>query len=142
MVHLADTRVSETLSGQYGIRDIMIAMSVAALIMATIKFFGSQSYTQDWSRILTAFGLITVSFFLLSWPVVVTCLSERWLLLTVFSVILIAGIYLAQQPVFSSILGPSGDFKFFLFLDAPFVLVVVLHSLIARGFGYRLKAMV
>ena len=30
-------------------------------------------------------------------------------------------------------------FEFFIFLDAPFVIVVALHSLIARAFGFRLK---
>ena len=139
IVRLADTQVSDELSSQYGIRDIMIVMSVVALAAAAVKVVGEQGNAYL-SQMLIVFGLIALSFFLMSWPVVVACLSERWLQLAVFSGLMVVAIFFAQSPVFTSVLGPGWARGFFLFLDTPFVLAVAVHSLIARGFGYRLKA--
>ncbi len=139
IVRLHDTQVSdgnaESFSGQYGIRDIMIIMSVAALFTASIKFFGSQGLP----KMLIIFGLISASFFLISWSVVATCLSQRWRALAVLSAVLVASVFFSQYPIFTSILGPGGDAGFFFFLDISLVLAVAQHALIARGFGYRLK---
>jgi hypothetical protein len=137
VVRLVDIQEVDGFTGQYGIRDIMIVMSIAAIGIAGIKFLSSQVH-RDLLEMFTIFALITISFFLISWPIVVTCLSKRWVLLVAFSSFLIAAIFLLQPPVFGSVLGPGGDANFFIFLDIPFVLSVALHSLIARWFGYRL----
>jgi hypothetical protein len=135
------TGAADEYSGQYGIRDIMIVMSIVAVGIAVIKFFSALELARDLTEMLAIFALISASFFLISWPVVVTCLSERWKALALFSSLLVVAICLLQPSIFRAILGPGGSLEFFLFLNTPFVFEVAVHSLIARWFGYRLRTM-
>jgi hypothetical protein len=138
---LVSTQAADHFSGQYGIRDILIVMSIVAVGIAVIKFFSALALTHDIAEMFAIFALISASFFLMSWPIVVTCLNERWRVLAIFSSLLVLAICLLQPPIFRSILGPGGSFGFFCFLDIPFVFAVALHSLIARSFGYRLRTL-
>lgn len=138
---LTSTQAAEHYSGQYGIRDIMIVMSIVAVGIAVIKFFTAYKFSSDMLLMFAIFALISASFFLMSWPIVVTCLNERWKVLAIFSSLLVLIIGLLQPPIFRSILGPGGSLGFFFFLDIPFVFAIALHSLIARMFGYRLRTL-
>lgn len=136
----SDMNLSESVVRvQYRIRDLLTLMVVVAILAGLIK-----SKLSNFVAALKAvhvFTLIVCFYFFLSWPAIIACLSQRWKnfgCVAVFNTIVVFG---SQEPVFSAIVGSFGaePMLFFFCLDAPFVLSVVVHSLIARRFGYILR---
>lgn len=126
-------------SVQYRIRDLLILMSVVAIFACLIKSKLSNFVAA--LETVHVFTLIVCFYFCLSWPAIIACLSQRWKNYGVIAVFTSITVFGSQEPIFSARYGSFNavPMLFFFCLDSPFVLSVVVHSLIARRFGYLLK---
>lgn len=121
---------------QYRIRDLLVVMFLVAIVAGTIK---SMSINFELTpQPIAIFALIICFYGLLSWPAILACVSPRWKTWGTIGLFSSIAVFLAQQAVFSAAIGSiaSEPLLFFFCLDAPFVLSVVIHLLIARRFVY------
>ena len=121
---------------QFRIRDLMFSMVVIAIFASLLQW--NRSDISSISSALEFFFLVVCFYYLLSWPSIVACLSRNWTKYLVIAIPTFVLIFLLQCSVFARSFGKgSASWQLIVCLDVPFVSSLIVHSIIARSFGYR-----
>ena len=130
------TPIAPVPRAQYRIRDLLAAMAVIAIFASLVQ--SRRSELIAFSGTLQFFGLIVCSYYFLSWPSIVACLGRSCMRNAAIAIPVTVVFFLLQLPVFSRSFVASGEsWQFFTCLDLSFLTSLIVHSLIARSFGYR-----